>query len=53
MFFCGPPLLYIYRSYINANAIVYFEKKTFFNGSTEKYAGVLYGLAFDNDQSVH
>jgi len=28
-------------------------REGFFNGSTEKYAGVLYGLAFDNGQSVH
>lgn len=27
-------------------------REGFFNGSTEKYAGVLYGLAFDNGQSV-
>lgn len=28
-------------------------KDSFFSGSVEKYAGVLYGLGFDNVQSVH
>lgn len=28
-------------------------REGFFNGSTERYAGVLYGLAFDNGQSVN
>ncbi|XP_021776132.1 probable CCR4-associated factor 1 homolog 7 [Chenopodium quinoa] len=28
-------------------------KDNFFSGSMEKYAGVLYGLGFDNGQSVH
>jgi len=28
-------------------------REGFFNGSTEKYAGVLYGLALERDQTVH
>ncbi|XP_031481827.1 probable CCR4-associated factor 1 homolog 7 [Nymphaea colorata] len=28
-------------------------KDSFFNGSTERYAGVLYGLGFDNGTSMH
>ncbi|XP_021717103.1 probable CCR4-associated factor 1 homolog 7 [Chenopodium quinoa] len=28
-------------------------KDNFFSGSMEKYAGILYGLGFDNGQSVH
>ncbi|CAN0838458.1 Probable CCR4-associated factor 1 homolog 7 [Linum grandiflorum] len=28
-------------------------KQSFFNGSTEKYVGVLYGLGVENDQNVH
>ncbi|KAK9130438.1 hypothetical protein Sjap_010925 [Stephania japonica] len=28
-------------------------KESFFNGSTEKYAGVLYGLGFENGQTTH
>ncbi|KNA18551.1 hypothetical protein SOVF_069530 [Spinacia oleracea] len=28
-------------------------KESFFSGSMEKYAGVLYGLGFDNGQTVH